>query len=76
MTTKQLKDLILWMKATKVKRFKNADIEFELSDMAFIEELNMPNIKEMPLGGGSDMLDTIKSNTPEEDDEDLFWSTK
>lgn len=75
MTTDEIKELIIWMRANKVKRFKNAEIEFELSDLAFIDELvqTTNNIKEMPLGGGSDLISTLKSNQIEEDP-DLYWS--
>lgn len=75
MTTDELKDLIIWMRANKVKKFKNAEIEFELSDLAFIDELvqDTSKVKEMPLGGGSDLLSTLKPNQTEED-QDLYWS--
>ncbi len=77
MTTNELKELILWMKDNKIKRFKNAEVEFELSDLAFIEELNPGKpVKEMPLGSNSDMLDTEKPLTKEEEDELLFWSSR
>lgn len=76
MTIDELKDFILWCKSTKLKKFKNSDIEFELSDMAFIDELNLPSVKEMVLGGGSDMLETAKPQSPEEVDDDLFWSAR
>ncbi len=77
MTTSELKELILWMKANKVKKFKNSEVEFELSDLAFIDELNPAQpVKEMPLGSNSDMLDTEKPLTKEEEDELLFWSSR
>ena len=72
MTVSELKEFILWCKANKVKKFNNADIQFELSDLAFLEDIDKTPMKEMVLGGSKDMLDTLK--VPEGEDPDLFWS--
>jgi CO dehydrogenase/acetyl-CoA synthase delta subunit len=71
----ELKNLIIWAKEQKVKSFKIADIHIELSDLALVENLTYqvtdPNIE---------LTDKIKSTeeaqTAEEQNEDLFWSTR
>lgn len=71
------KELILWLKANKIKKFKSADIELEFSDLAFIDELNQPvTEKEMPFGNHSTLQDTEKPLSREEEDDLLFWSAK
>lgn len=74
MSTEELKQFILWAKSVKLKRFKNEECEFELSDLAYIDDLTQPTNKEMFLGSSKTLVDTEKPNQKEEE-EDLFWST-
>lgn len=43
----ELQDFILWAKAQKIRRMKVGDIEVEISDYAFIEDLTTP-ISQVP----------------------------
>jgi len=67
-----LKDLIDWAKANKVKRLKLKDIEFELSDIAFFAE----TAQQVPL---TDLLSSepVQPESPQNllDDPDLYWSS-
>lgn len=74
MTITEIKEFIIWMKANKVKKFKNSDFEMEMSDIAFIDELNVSQEREMVLGGSKDLHDTAVPQTDEENESDLFWS--
>lgn len=74
----ELKNLILWAKEQKVKSIKIADIHFELSDLALIEDLT--SVEDAILNEDKKTVvqkDLIESNqsSKEEDSEDLFWST-
>lgn len=74
MSMEELKSFILWAKSVKLKHFKNSECEFELSDLAFVEDLTQPTEKEMFLGGSKTLVDTEQPN-PKEEDNDLFWSS-
>jgi len=81
MNINEIKELILWMKANKVRKFKNADFDAELSDLAFIDELNQPltspdKVKEFIPGGSNSLMDTMQPMSKEEEDELLYWSGK
>jgi CO dehydrogenase/acetyl-CoA synthase delta subunit len=71
----ELKNLIIWAKEQKVKSFKIADIHIELSDLALVESLTSQVID-----SNVELTDRIKSTedaqTTEEQNEDLFWSTR
>ena len=71
---KDLKKFVLWCKKNKIKAFKNNDIEFELSELAFIKE-DPTEYKEINLSDSKTFADT-ETLTKEEQDELLFWSSK
>lgn len=71
-TSAQLKDFIIWCQENKVKIFKNNDIEFELSELAFLPENE--NYEEIKLTDENTFSDT-DGMTEEEKDELLYWST-
>jgi hypothetical protein len=66
----ELQAFILWCKQNKIKHFKNGGIEFDLSDLAFVEDLMQDKqpVKEMVLGGSRDLLDTMVTDPKEEED--------
>jgi hypothetical protein len=75
-STRELKAFISWAKNNHVKRIKSGDIEIEISDIAFIPELNPPK-------AASNSLKVVQYLDPksglsepkvESEDEDLFWS--
>jgi hypothetical protein len=74
----ELKKLILWCKSEKVKTLKIADMSFELSDLALVESLT--SIEDAILNEDKktvvqkDLVDSQPSK--EEEDEDLYWSTR
>lgn len=73
----ELKKLILWCKEQKVKSLKVAEYSFELSDLALIEDLK--SVEDAILDEDKKTIvqkDLVDSQpTPEEEDEDLYWST-
>ena len=73
--TEELKKLITWAKENKVKSLKIGEISFELSELSFIEdiELSQDRISSNVGEYNNDTLtDTLDSN---EDEALLFWST-
>ena len=71
-TSQKLKNFIIWCQKNKVRAFKNKDIEFELSEMAFIPETD--NFKEINLNDQKTLSD-FDGMTDEEREELLFWSS-
>lgn len=72
-----LKQFITWAKDMKLKRFKNGDIEFEISDLGLVEELNRSALsgeKEITDFENKTLVDTEELSQQEQDDL-LFWST-
>ena len=67
-----IKLFIQWCKENKVRSFKSGDIQFELSELSFVESVD----------GYADKLQTAvdeskfeKQQQDQEDDEMLFWSS-
>ena len=79
MTIMELKELILWAKANKVKHLSINGASFELSELAFME--NLPDLsvpepqKDLSVPPKSDKLPDGNQQT-NEDDELLFWSSR
>jgi hypothetical protein len=77
-----LKDLIIWAKSQKLKSLKLADVTFEFSELAHIEDIqSQPNIPQFTSVETMDIANPPKSaRLPDgnaqrsEDDEVLFWS--
>lgn len=68
----EIKKFIEWCKENKVKNFKSDNIEFELSELSFIET---QEYKEINLEDGKQFSDL--SNLDKNETEDLlFWSSK
>jgi hypothetical protein len=66
-----VKLFIEWCKNNKVKSFKNGSIEFELSEISFVQDLDQIAPK-VP-----DPVEKFEENQQkEEDDELLFWSSE
>lgn len=74
----KLKNFIVWCKENKVKNFKFKDVEFELSELAFVEDIKAVNLeeglKEMNLDSTKDILST-DPDLNKEDDDLLYWSS-
>jgi hypothetical protein len=79
LTTQELKDLILWAKDNKVKSISAFGAAFELSDLAFIEnlqDLGSPEPeKDLSVPPKSNKLPDGNTQ-PTEDDELLYWSSR
>lgn len=75
-TAQDLKQFILWCKSQKVKAFKNDNIQFELSDIAFIEtEISMSNeLKDIDEFDSKTLVDT-DTESDKEDEDLLYWSS-
>lgn len=74
-----LKQFVLWCKSNKIKAFKNNDIEFELSDLAFVEAFinNEPGdiLKDVDLPD-SDTFAEMDPEGKQEDEDLLYWSSQ
>lgn len=77
--TQELKDFILWARATGIKAFKvdSEGTQIEFSELAFVDRLEA-NLMPSPTGlkeetaSSKVLVDTLEGGN---DDEDLFWST-
>jgi hypothetical protein len=70
----QIKDFMEWCKQNKVKSFKNSNIQFELSDLAFIEHIE-PNIPTLDLEQQQEQSKYVESQQNMTDDDLLFYSS-
>jgi hypothetical protein len=76
MTKDELQQFISWCKINKVKHFKNAEVEFELSELSFIESIEESTNLKTPKYTGKDLFgNTSDAENMDEDLKDLFWST-
>jgi hypothetical protein len=75
-TPKQLQDFILWCQKNKVKSFNNNEIQFELSELAFVPDMNTPQeiLEKSNLNDHKSFIET-EELSPEEEDELLYWSS-
>lgn len=71
-TSAKLKNFILWCQKNKIKSFKCKDIEFELSELAFVPEIG--NFEEIKMDDKATFSD-LSHLSKDEADETLFWST-
>jgi len=75
-TTQELQDFILWAKEAKIKSFKIGQTEVQFSDIAFLEDLQLP----APFKGTGEEKNTSKTlvDTAEAEDDEalLMWSAK
>ena len=71
-TPAKLKNFMIWCKKNKIKAFKNKEIEFELSELSFVETNNFSEIKLED----SKSFSEFDNMSKEEQDELMYWSTK
>ncbi len=69
----ELKNFIIWCKESKIKQFKNEDVSFELSELAYIPDNS--EMKEIKLEDTKTLADISESMTPEEYEDLLFHSS-
>lgn len=73
-TIYEIKEFMKWCKKNQVKSFSSGDLSFELSDLAFLEDLNQPSdsdiVKDFDETAIQEDLDTDS-----EDEELLYHST-
>lgn len=73
-TPQKLKDFIVWCQENKVKTFKYEDLQFELSELAFIPQAE--ELKEINLSDSSAFSDTGMTEEERKEYEDLlYWSS-
>jgi hypothetical protein len=75
-SAKEIKEFILWCQKNKVKSFKQDSIAFELSEIAFVNQLTESQM-ELKTSEAMDetLVDTAKQELDEEEDSLLYWST-
>lgn len=74
---KDLKEFILWAKKQKIKSFQADEIQFELSEIAFAEDLyssTSSKQKEVTDFEQKTWVDSEESSDPKEEEDLLFWS--
>lgn len=74
-----IKEFIKWCKSNKIKSFSIKDVAIEISDIAFIEELNddKTEVSSILLEQAQEIAEDSKfekEQQTKEDDELLFWS--
>ena len=83
MNINEIKELILWCKSNKVKSLSHDGVAFELSDIAFIEDMNLS--PQAPTQALSDKVRSYETSetfaeteemSAEEEEDLLFWSAK
>lgn len=76
-TSEEVQKFILWAKANKVKAFNGHGIQFEISDIGFVEglDLNQVTTTEEPILDPQE-ASIIQENEQAKEDEDLFWSSQ
>ena len=73
----EIKQFIEWCQKNKVKSFDSGDISFELSELAFVEQMTDSQMEQKVINAAEDTLvDTAKQELENEDDDLLFWSTR
>ena len=70
----EIKEFIIWAREHKLKHFKIKDIEFELSELSFVEEVTAKQDEILKEAIGDTLADTEQIN-PKEEDDLLFWSS-
>lgn len=77
LSLQEKKDLISWAIKNKVKAIKEGEFSFEISDLAFVEELNIQaaqaNKEDLNVSNKT-LVDTEEVDSSEEEDL-LFWSS-
>ena len=73
----EIKKFIEWCKKNKVKTFKNGNIEFELSELSFVPQLDDSQMdKKITEAYDETLVDTAKQELDKEDEQMLYWSTQ
>lgn len=71
-TSEELKAFIIWAKSQGLKKAKVGDIEFELSELSYVNEMTD---KKEELDSSKLLVDTENLDQKEQD-ELLFWSSR
>lgn len=76
-TARELKAFITWASKNHVKRVKVGEIEVEISEIAFVPELNPPRMSKSKNTEEPPVLESAEE--PQRaitEDPDLFWSSR
>ena len=75
-STKEIKEFIIWCQKNKVKSFKHDNIAFEVSEIAFVDQLNEQQLQQKVSEAMDETLvDTAKQELDQEDEDLLMWSS-
>ena len=75
-SAEEIKQFILWCQKNKVKSFKQDGVAFELSEIAFVDQLNAAQMEQKTSEAMDETLvDTAKQELDKEADDLLYWST-
>lgn len=67
-SVKEIQDFIVWAKSEKLKIVKLGDLEVEISELNYIEEIAQPSTQEQ--------REDVQSNNADEDEDLLYWSSR
>ena len=70
-TPEELKKFISWARDNKIKRVKVDNLEFEVSDLAFVEDVQSIISQVVPAASNTTEPEAAKK----EEEDLLFWST-
>lgn len=73
-TQDELKAFIIWAKEQKIQRIKIDKIEVEISNLAFIDGLEMAPLRQPATIKPVPSSDKEPAKAEETEDPDLFWS--
>lgn len=75
-SVKEVQEFILWCQKNKVKSFSKDGTSFELSEIAFVNQLTESQM-EMKTSEAMDetLVDTAKQELDKEDEDLLYWSS-
>lgn len=72
----KIKQFILWCQKNKVKSFKHDNIQFEVSEIAFVDQLNEGQMhQKVSEAMDETLVDTAKQELDKEDEDLMYWST-
>lgn len=70
----EFKELATWCKSQKIKHLKVDGVEFEFSDIAFLEEIDSAKLESLETAVDES---TFESEQDEKEDEEmLYWSAE
>lgn len=72
----EIKNFIIWCQKNKVKSFKQGETAFEISEIAFVDQINAAQMdQKVSEAMDETLVDTAKQELDKESEDLLYWST-